>query len=67
MLAQRRSAVDLKARAIDTQAALWRALGGGLQTAQVEPMNDRSAAAAIRLQSALAGERAPSAPATAAP
>jgi NodT family efflux transporter outer membrane factor (OMF) lipoprotein len=35
VLAQRRQAVDLAARALDTQVALIRALGGGYATAQV--------------------------------
>jgi len=59
VLQQRRAAVDLKARVIDTQVTLWRALGGGLPTSPVAVANDRGALenGAIRLQSALAGQR----------
>lgn len=69
VLQQRRAAVDLKARVIDTQVALWRALGGGLPTTPVAVTNDRSTVenGAIRLQSALAGQRADTAAAPATP
>ena len=69
VLQQRRAAVDLKARVIDTQVALWRALGGGLPTTPVAVANDRSTLenGAIRLQSALAGERADTAATPATP
>ncbi len=39
VLAQRRAAVDLKARVLDTQAQLMRALGGGWQADANEPRN----------------------------
>lgn len=69
VLQQRRAAVDLKARVIDTQVALWRALGGGLPTAPVAVANDRGGLenGAIRLQSALAGQRADTAAAPITP
>lgn len=59
VLQQRRAGVDLKARAIDTQVALWRALGGGLPTMPVAAASGRSKLedGAVRLQSALAGQR----------
>jgi len=69
VLQQRRASVDLKARVIDTQVALWRALGGGLPTTPVAVANDRGALenGAIRLQSALAGQRPDTAAAPATP
>jgi len=69
VLQQRRAAVDLKARVIDTQVALWRALGGGLPTSPVAVANDRGTLenGAIRVQSALAGQRPDTAAAPATP
>lgn len=69
VLQQRRNAVDLKARGIDTQVAMWRALGGGLPTTAVAVTHDRPALenGAIELQSALAGQRPPSAAAATTP
>jgi NodT family efflux transporter outer membrane factor (OMF) lipoprotein len=69
VLQQRRAAVDLKARVIDTQVALWRALGGGLPTSPVAVTNDRGTLenGAIRVQSALAGQRPDTAAAPATP
>ncbi len=40
VLAQQRQALDLRARALDTQVALWRALGGGVPVA---PASDGAA------------------------
>jgi len=69
VLQQRRAAVDLKARVIDTQVALWRALGGGLPTSPVAVANYRGTLenGAIRVQSALAGQRPDTAAAPATP
>ncbi|RYF81022.1 MAG: efflux transporter outer membrane subunit [Comamonadaceae bacterium] len=46
VLAQRRQAVDLAARALDTQVALARALGGGWQADADEPPHAAAAASA---------------------
>ncbi|MDD0840845.1 efflux transporter outer membrane subunit [Curvibacter sp. HBC61] len=64
VLAQRRASVDLAARTVDTQVALWRALGGGWtpQTVAVAPQG-AVASGLMAVQSALAGPR--SAPAVA--
>lgn len=69
VLLQRRNAVDLKARGIDAQVALWRSLGGGLPTSPVAVANDRGALenSAIQLQSALAGQRSDTAVPTPTP
>ena len=48
VLAQRRQAVDLAARRLDTQVALMRALGGGWQDTAVPPGQAVTAAAAGR-------------------
>ncbi|MBV8618333.1 MAG: efflux transporter outer membrane subunit [Curvibacter sp.] len=58
VLTQRRAEVDLKARALDTQVALWRVLGGGFQAQPLSSADEGSGAfakAALRAQSALAG------------
>jgi outer membrane protein TolC len=45
VLAQRRAAVDLAARALDTQVALIRALGGGYTPGQAVPAEHQAHAA----------------------
>jgi len=45
VLAQRRAAVDLSARALDTQVALIRALGGGYTPGQPVPAERQAHAA----------------------
>lgn len=47
VLAQRRQAVDLSARALDTQVALIRALGGGYTPGQAVPAGRQASAAAF--------------------
>lgn len=58
VLNQRRSSVDLAARTIDTQVALWRALGGGLTppTVAIAPRSTVEQGL-IAVQSTLAGAR----------
>ena len=54
VLTQRRSAVDLAARALDTQVALMRSLGGGYQSASIPTARDETQGA-IKLVAASAG------------
>lgn len=57
VLTQRRAGVDLKARTLDAQVSLWRALGGGFKA---EPLSREASSsfekAALQAQSVLAGK-----------
>ena len=60
VLTQRRSAVDLAARALDTQVALMRALGGGYQSASTSTARDETQDATNLVAASAGNKRAAS-------